>query len=62
MTTLVLQNKRGEYLFADKTYENTTHFTLVDKRGHIIRSAELPVTLEAFETSMRKSGFKDVSF
>jgi len=60
--TLVLQNKCGEYLFADKTYENTVHFTLVDKRGHLIRSDDLPITLEAFEKSMFKAGYRHVSF
>lgn len=59
---LVLQNRRGEYLFADKTYDNTVHFTLVDKKGHIIRSDDLPITIEAFLKSMLKAGYKHVNF
>ncbi|MGH9983818.1 MAG: hypothetical protein ACRD8W_07675 [Nitrososphaeraceae archaeon] len=57
-----MQNRRGEYLFADRTYDNTVHFTLVDRKGHIIRSDDLPITIEVFEKSVLKSGYKYVSF
>lgn len=58
MIILVLQNRRGKYLFADRTYDNTIHFTLVDRKGQIIRSDDLPITLDVFIKSMRKAGYK----
>ena len=58
---LVLQNRRGEYLFADRTYDNTVHFTLVDRKGQIIRSDDLPITLEVFEKSMYKAGYQHLT-
>jgi hypothetical protein len=59
--TLVLQNKRSDYLFVDETPEGV-HFILVDKKGHIIRAADLPITIEVFTKSMHKAGYKHVDF
>jgi hypothetical protein len=59
---MVLQNKRGEYLFTDENYDDTVHFTLVDRNGSIIRAADLPITLETFVRCMYKAGYQKVDF
>ena len=58
---MVLQNKRSDYLFVDETPEGV-HFTLVDKKGHIICAADLPITIAVFTKSMHKARYKHVDF
>ena len=57
--SLVMQNDRGDYLFYEPNNNDTSvFFTVTDKNGNVIRSAELPLSLECFVKSMEKAGYR----
>jgi hypothetical protein len=57
---MVLQNHRGEWLFADWSIDEGTIFTLTDKHGDLIMHGALLTDLKTFEKAMVKSGFKNL--
>ena len=57
---IVLQNHRGEWLFAAWYKDVGTVFTLTDKHGDLIRDGTLPMDLKTFETVMIKAGYKNL--
>jgi hypothetical protein len=57
---MVLQNHRGEWMFADWSIDEGTIFTLTDKHGELIMHGTLPTDLKTFEKAMVKSGFKNL--
>lgn len=54
---MVMRNDRGDYLFYESSDKNV-FFTLTDKHGNVIRSAELPISLDCFVRSMEKAGYR----
>lgn len=57
---MVLQNHRGEWLFAACSIDEGIVFTLIDKHGDLMRHGTLPIDLKTFEKAMVKSGFKNL--
>lgn len=58
---IVLRNNRGEYLFTEEVYEEV-HYTLVDKKGEVLRAGNLPISLEVFADCMYKVGYRKMDF
>ena len=55
----VMTNRHGDYLFYQYCNDNI-FFTLVDKKGEILKSDELPLSLDSFIKSMKKMGYKSI--
>jgi hypothetical protein len=56
----ILVSESGEYLFYSYSKEGKILFTLMDKSGNIVKSEELPLTLECFLKAMKKVGYKAI--
>ena len=56
---MVMTNQRGDYLFYQYCNGNA-FFTLVDEKGEILNSDELPSSLDSFVKSMKKVGYESI--
>jgi hypothetical protein len=56
----ILVSESGDYLFYSCSNNSRIFFTLMDKSGNIVKSEELPLTLECFLKAMKKVGYKAI--
>jgi hypothetical protein len=56
----ILVSESGEYLFYSYSNDGKILFTLMDRSGNIVKSEELPLTLECFLKAMKKVGYKAI--
>ena len=53
-------SKHWDYIFYSNL-NNNTFFILMDRNGNIVRSEEIPLTVECFVKAMLKIGYKRVA-
>lgn len=59
---MVLQNERQELLFCEDLGDDSTYYTLCNRKGDILQAGEIPVSLKTFIESQEKAGFREVDF
>ena len=62
--SMTFRNSLNEYLFiAEHSHDNSsTHLVLTDRNGEIIRSYDLPLSLENCSQVVQKAGWRKVDF
>lgn len=55
----ILICKNGDYLFYSYSNGNT-FFTLMDRSGEIVKSGEVPLSVECFVNEKQKEGYSSI--